>query len=110
MILFRSSLTKKKPCHAPRGYGLFCFHSSASQAGVGLKTKNPGALRQGFFFVAEYDQISNLHLIREIDRIIEMEEILSSTLYRFDQVITKPKHKCKVQNYNAPSHIIHQPF
>jgi len=33
--------------------------------------------QQGFFFVAECDQISNLDLIRDIYRIIKLQEILS---------------------------------
>jgi hypothetical protein len=41
-----------------------------------LKTKNPGALRQGFFFVAEGDQISNLELVKDLMDIVNMFEIL----------------------------------
>jgi hypothetical protein len=52
----------------PRHY---CFHSSTSQAGVGLKTKKPGTFVPGFFFVAECDEISNLNLVEDIFKIIE---------------------------------------
>jgi hypothetical protein len=31
---------------------------------------------EGFFFVAERDEISNLELIRDLDRIIKLEEVL----------------------------------
>jgi len=61
------------------------------------------------YLVDKVIEISNLDLIKDIDRIMKLEEILSSTLSRFDQVITKPDHKYQVQNYDAPSHIIHQP-
>ena len=72
--------------------------------------KKPGAFGTGFLVVDKRFELSNLDLIKDIDRIIELEEILSSTLSRFDQVITKPDHKYQVQNYDAPSHIIHQSF
>jgi len=38
----KESLTKKKPALLTQGFRLFCFHPSASQAGIGLKTKKPG--------------------------------------------------------------------
>jgi len=54
----------------------FCFQPSVSQAGFGLKTKTPALSRQGFFLVDKRFEISNLDLIRDIDRIIKLEEVL----------------------------------
>jgi len=48
------------------------------QAFDGLSIKKPLATRQGFFFVAEGNEISNLDLIWDIDRIIKLEEALST--------------------------------
>jgi hypothetical protein len=76
------------------------------------KWQNKKALwlsQEGSFFTEKRFKIPNLDSKAKIDRIIDLEEIFSSTLFRFDQVITKPDHKCKMQNYDAPSHIIHQP-
>jgi hypothetical protein len=39
MIRFGVLIKSKALLRLRRNYGLFCFHSSASQAGVGLKTK-----------------------------------------------------------------------
>ncbi len=40
-VILRGWLNKEKASPAPRGLQLFCSHPSASQAGVGLKTKKP---------------------------------------------------------------------
>jgi len=62
----------------------------------------PAALEacRGFCFagkrsepLARRSQISNLDLKAEIGSILDLEEIFSSTLFRFDQVVTKPNHK-----------------
>jgi len=50
------------------------------QAFDGLSIKKPGATRQGFFFVVEAREISNIDLIRDIDGIIKLE----ATLFQMD--------------------------
>jgi len=62
----RSSLgnsPKKKPrIRLRRLLGSFYFYPSHEQAQLGLKIKNPGATRQGFFFVDKRLEISNMSL------------------------------------------------
>jgi hypothetical protein len=48
---------------------------------LGHQQKKPGAFAPGFFFAAEGNEISNLDLIRDIDRIIKLEEALSIIKY-----------------------------
>jgi hypothetical protein len=53
MILKYGVSEKKKPCIHLRCLSGLSFHPSFEQAQLGLKTKTPSLLRQGFFFVAE---------------------------------------------------------
>ena len=46
--------------------GFFIFEPLQKQAFDGLSIKNPGALRQGFFFVDKRFEISNLDLVKDI--------------------------------------------
>ncbi len=41
------------------------------------ESKNPDALLQSFFFVDKEFEISNLEMIRDMDKIIKLEELLS---------------------------------
>jgi hypothetical protein len=41
------------------------------------KEKSPALSRQGFFFVDKRFEISNLELIKDMDKIIKLEEVLS---------------------------------
>jgi hypothetical protein len=49
MILFGELNKSKALLRLRRNFGLFCFHSYASQAGVGLKTKRPWCIRTRAF-------------------------------------------------------------
>jgi len=40
-----------------------------------FEIKNPSLSQQSFFFVAETCEISNIDLIRDIDRILKLEEV-----------------------------------
>jgi hypothetical protein len=65
-------LNIEKPLHPPSAsVGFFYCQSLQKQAFDGFPIKNPGALRQGFFFVAECDEISNLRLVEDICKILE---------------------------------------
>lgn len=48
VIRLGGALQVKNPCIRLRRLRSFCFHPSASQVGVGLKTKKPGTLYQAF--------------------------------------------------------------
>jgi len=44
-----------------------------------LQYKTPPLTRQGFFFVAESDQISNLKLIRDLKEVVDYLDDLESS-------------------------------
>jgi hypothetical protein len=69
-------LNKEKALHPPSASAGFCYCKSLQkQAFDGFPIKNPGALRQGFFFVDKRFEISNLDLIRDMIGIIMLEEV-----------------------------------
>jgi hypothetical protein len=67
MILFRE-LNKEKANKLPFGFGIFYFHSFATQAGVGL------------FFVDKRFEISNFDLIKDMVSIFELREIFTDRM------------------------------
>jgi hypothetical protein len=83
-LRLRSSLgvlNKEKSLHPPAAsVGSFCFYPSHEQAQLGLNTKIPGPVRrdQGFFFVAEAGEISNLELVEDLFKILEIIESVNS--------------------------------
>jgi hypothetical protein len=51
--------------------GFFVSIPSESKLSSGCQQKSPAVSRQGFFFVAESGEISNLSLIEDIKKILE---------------------------------------
>ena len=71
-------LNKEKALHPPSAsaLGLFIFDPYKSKLLMVQKQKSPALSRQGFSFVAECVEISNLDLIRDIVNIIKLQEFL----------------------------------
>jgi hypothetical protein len=70
-------LQRKSLVPLTRNYGLFRFHPFQKQAFDGLSTKKPWCSAQRLFLVAECDEISNLDLIKDVDKIVKLLEVLN---------------------------------
>ena len=63
---------RKSPATLRVAWGFLFLHFRIQTAfNAQFEIKNPGALRQGFFFVAEGGEISNLKLVNDIIKILE---------------------------------------
>jgi hypothetical protein len=74
-VLAKSELVFKPPLGGWRVTGERIVRFARDPQGV-LNKEKAGHFVPGFFFVAECDEISNLYLIRDIVRIIRLQEFL----------------------------------
>jgi hypothetical protein len=56
-----------------------------------FEIKNPGTFVPGLFFVAESDEISNLYLIKDIDKLIKFMEVSTCKKNHDDQDLSRYK-------------------
>jgi hypothetical protein len=72
VILFGLQPEEKALQPPSASVGSFYFYPSPEQAQLGLKTKIPGTFAPGFFFVDKRFEISNLNMVRDLMKVVEL--------------------------------------